>query len=366
MLKKLISIFLLLSCFLGYAQEKSSVSVIFMGDIMGHDAQIKAAYDKESQTYDYTSVFEKISPLIASADIAVANLEVTLAGKPFKGYPQFSSPDALAVAAKTAGIDVFVTANNHSCDRGKEGILRTLNVLDSLEIAHTGTFQDSINRAADNLLVLEKNGIKLGLLNYTYGTNGLPAPPPTVVNRIDTLQMSADIKEAESAELDKLIVVLHWGIEYKRQPNQKQRDLANFLFDKGVDVIIGSHPHVIQGLEYRTDSTTQKEQFIAYSLGNFVSNQRAKTKDGGLMVALTFTKNEEEKVSITEKGYYLTWVHRPKTEEGNYKFEILPCASVEAEDFEGLDEISKNKMQYFINDSRKLLENENTNVFELK
>ncbi len=352
MFRFLTILLVLLSSCVGYSQENQkgdTFSLVFMGDIMGHDAQIHAAYDAQTNTYNYDSVFEKVSPIIQSADVAIANLEVTLAGKPFKGYPQFSSPDALAIAAKKSGIDVLVTANNHSCDRGKQGILRTLKVLDSLEIKHTGTFQDSIARGANNLLILQKNGIKVGLLNYTYGTNGIPAPPPTVVNMLDKEQMTADIKKAKTKQLDKLIVVLHWGIEYKRHPNKKQEELAKFLFENGVDVIIGSHPHVIQRLDYQPATETEKERFIAYSLGNFVSNQRAKTKDGGIIVALTFTKDKNKKVNITEKGYYL-----------------LPCATSEAQKFNGLDDFSKKKMQYFMTDSRKLLNSVNTNVFELK
>ncbi len=364
MIKNWIYILLLSAC-LGYSQEKS-FSLIFMGDIMGHDKQIEAAYNPLSGTYDYTPVFKKISPLIKSADIAIANLEVTLAGKPYKGYPQFCSPDALAVAIKKAGIDVLVTANNHSCDRGKKGILRTLKVLDSLEIAHTGTFHDSITRVKNNLLILEKNGIKVGLLNYTYGTNGLQAPKPTIVNRIDKQQMKKDIAEAENKNLDKLIVMLHWGLEYKRYPNKKQRKLANFLFSNGVDIIIGGHPHVIQSLEYKAPTVTEKEHFIAYSLGNFVSNQRDKTKDGGMMVSLTLSRDMNEKVYISEKGYYLTWVHRFKTDDGKYHFEILPCTIVEKQNFKDLSKSSKEKMQYFIEDSRKLLKNVNKNVFELR
>ncbi len=365
MIKNLVYILCIGIC-AGYSQEKESLSLIFMGDIMGHNEQIEASYDYLSGTYDYTSVFKQISPLIKSADIAIANLEVTLAGKPYKGYPQFCSPDALAVAVKEAGVDVLVTANNHSCDRGKKGVLRTLSVLDSLGIAHTGTFQDSISRVKNNLLVLEKNGIKVGLLNYTYGTNGLPTPKPTIVNRIDKKQIKKDIEEAKNKKLDKLIVMLHWGLEYKRRPSKKQRKLANFLFSNGVDVIIGGHPHVIQGLEYKAPTETEKEHFIAYSLGNFVSNQRDKTKDGGMMVALTFSKDINKKVSISEKGYYLTWVHRPKTDNKRYRFEILPCSIVEKQSFKGLGENSKEKMKYFIEDSRKLLKNVNKNVFELK
>ncbi len=368
MIKKVIFSCLLLQCLWTYGQKnttKNEFSLLFIGDIMGHDAQIEAAYDSISKTYNYEPVFEKIKPVIQKYDVAIANLEVTLAGKPFKGYPQFSSPDALAVAAKKAGIDVFVTANNHSCDRGKNGILRTIQVLDSLKIRHTGTFKNKSSRSEDNLLVLKKNGIKIGLLNYTYGTNGIDTPAPTFVNRIDTALLAQDVLDEEMESLDKLIVVLHWGTEYQRKPNKQQEDLAEFLFKKGVDIIIGSHPHVVQRLEYHPQTENSKERFIAYSLGNFVSNQRAKTKDGGIMASLSFCKDKDGNVAISDKGYILTWVNRTK-EDKKYNFEILPCAKVEERNFKGLNSLSKNKIQYYIKDTRHLLESENKNVFELK
>ena len=136
--------FIFLNSYL-FAQKPAEVSLLFIGDIMGHGSQIQSAFNKDSKTYDYASVFSKVTPIIKRTDFAIANLEVTLAGPPFTGYPQFSSPDALAVACKNSGIDVLVTANNHSCDRRKNGLLRTIHVLDSLEIKHTGTFKNPID-----------------------------------------------------------------------------------------------------------------------------------------------------------------------------------------------------------------------------
>ena len=204
-----------------FAQETASrMSLLFMGDVMGHIPQVEGAYNDDTKRYDYMPVFDKIKHKFAQVDFAIANLEVTLAGKPYKGYPQFSSPDALAAACRDSGIDVLVTANNHTCDRGKKGIIRTLNVLDSLKIAHTGTFRNKAEFDKKNLLVLSKNGISVGILNYTYGTNGLPVPEPTVVNRIDLNLMKQDIEKAKKAQLDKLIVVIHWGIEYQQKQNK--------------------------------------------------------------------------------------------------------------------------------------------------
>ena len=181
--KRILSILLLFHILSSTAQE---MSLLFLGDIMGHGPQIKSAWNDSLKKYDYNKVFEPVEEIISSVDFAVANLEVTLAGPPFDGYPQFSSPDELAEACKNNGIDVLVTANNHSCDRGSMGILRTNRVLDSLEILHTGTFSNQQNRDSLNLLVLEKENIRIGLLNYTYGTNGIPFHAPTYVNLLDS------------------------------------------------------------------------------------------------------------------------------------------------------------------------------------
>ena len=366
MKKIIVSILIILSFTSVRGQDSistESLSLLFIGDIMGHDSQINAAYDATSKTYNYDGVFAKVSPIFKKHDFAIANLEVTLAGIPFKGYPQFSSPDALAVAAKKSGINTLVTANNHSCDRGKQGIIRTIKVLDSLGINHTGTFLNSKERESSNLLVLSKNEISVGILNYTYGTNGLPVPSPTVVNKIDTALMAADIQKSKTANLDKLIIVIHWGKEYSSHPSTSQVNIANFLFDQGADIIIGSHPHVIQPMEYYEKTLKNPEQFIPFSLGNFISNQRKRKTDGGAMVAITLTKHNNE-TTISNSGYYLTWVNKPVV-KGARKFEILPCAEYEGNEYFSMDDESITKMNLFINDSRSLLNTENISVPEL-
>lgn len=367
-MKNVFQLFILtLSSFNLLAQDvtqEDSLSLIFMGDIMGHDPQIESAFNPEKGAYNYEGVFRKVSHIIKAADFAIANLEVTLAGKPYAGYPQFSSPDALAVACKKNGIDVLVTANNHSCDRAKKGLLRTIHVLDSLDIPHTGTFKDSTERNNNNLLVLDKNNIRVGLLNYTYGTNGLPTPKPTMVNRIDTLIMLSDIRKSQADSLDKLIVMIHWGPEYQSQPSKKQVEIAEILFRNGVDIIVGSHPHVLQKMEYIQAKEDDNEHFIAYSLGNFVSNQRTRKRDGGAMLKLTLRKNKED-VKISNYGYYLTWVSRP-TIDDKTMYEIVPCSEFESNDFYDLDIDAKEKMKVFIADSRALFEKENIAVLEIK
>ncbi len=343
-----------------WAQNADTLRLMFVGDIMGHDSQINAAYDSNRDTYDYSGVFEKVKPLFSTADVVVANLEVTLAGPPFKGYPQFSSPDELAVAAQQSGIDVLVTANNHTCDRRKQGILRTLDVLDSLQIPHTGSFRSPEERNDNNLLLVEQNNIRVGLLNYTYGTNGIPVPSPTVVNRIDWKQMAEDIAASKALKLDKLIVVLHWGKEYQSHPDEGQEKLAAYLFDKGADVIIGAHPHVLQRMEYHSDD--QGDKLIAYSLGNFVSNQRVRKRDGGALVSFELVK-KDSLTRIVSPGYHLIWVNKPLV-EGRKTFQVVPGKSVEEDAYRGLSDAARQEFEIFMSDSRKLLNAENIGVPE--
>lgn len=341
-----------------------SISLLFIGDIMGHDSQIIASYDSVSNSYNYLDVFKHIRPILENTDFTIANLEVTLSGPPYKGYPKFSSPDELAVACKQNGIDVLVTANNHSNDRGAKGILRTLNVLDSLNINHTGTFRNSIERNSSNLLILTKNSIKLGILNYTYGTNKKSSDYPAIVNRIDTTQMLDDIIKSKLDSLDKLIVILHWGKEYQSTPSKYQKQIALFLYNNGVDIIIGAHPHVLQPMVYYPKTTLTNEVFIAFSLGNFVSNQRNRKRDGGAMVQLNLIK-QNEVTSIKSNGYYLTWVNKPKV-LGKTTFEVISCSNYKKINNIDLDEKATSAIHVFAEDSRKLLKSKNQYVEELQ
>lgn len=317
--KRILSILLLFHLLSSTAQE---MSLLFLGDIMGHGPQIKSAWNDSLKKYDYNEVFEPVGDIISSVDFAIANLEVTLAGPPFDGYPQFSSPDELAEACKNNGIDVLVTANNHSCDRGDKGIQRTNQVLDSLGLMHTGTFSNQQNRDSLNLLILTKEDIRVGLLNYTYGTNGISFHAPTYVNLLDSSLILKDLNFARAKNLDKLIVFVHWGAEYQDQPNEYQKIFNQFFKRHGVDIVIGSHPHVVQPMHYIKD---KDEEFLTvYSLGNFVSNQRDFRKDGGVMFRCSIVKGD--KASINDKEYILTWVNKFYKNE-KWHYEVLPCSN---------------------------------------
>lgn len=353
-------IYLFLLCFLwSNSINSQEISFLFMGDIMGHGPQIKSAWQENKKQYEYSEVFNPLEDIISSVDFAIGNLEVTLAGKPFKGYPQFSSPDELAVACKNSGMDVLVTANNHSCDRKNKGVIRTLDVLDSLKILHTGTFKDVNNREKNNLLVLSKEGIKVGLLNYTYGTNGLPFSDPVYVNLVDSVLIKKDVINAKNKDLDKLIVFVHWGYEYKDFPNSYQKKYNRFFQDLGVDVVIGSHPHVIQPMVYSKENN--HEFLTVFSLGNFVSNQRAERKDGGAMFRLSFQKTDNN-ILISRKEYIPVWVHK-FIEKEKYHFQILPCARPIYNEKYFSNKEDFQKMKTFLDNTRAHL---NTNNLAIK
>ncbi|MBW6500271.1 MAG: CapA family protein [Bacteroidales bacterium] len=339
-----------------------TVSLIFIGDIMGHDSQIRAARNNETGEYDYNEVFSYIREEISDADIAVANLEVTLAGPPYTGYPRFSSPAALASACLNAGINCLVTANNHSADRETEGIISTIQKLDSIGVLHTGTFISKAARNTLHPLMIKEKGLTIALLNYTYGTNGIRVREPAIVNMLDIDLIIRDIKIAKSKNPDLVILFLHWGTEYESVPSRTQTDLADHFFSEGADLIIGSHPHVLQKMEWSKPDSSGKERFLVYSLGNFVSNQRKIRTDGGAMVRLTVIK-QDGSWKISEAGYFLTWVYTPDDANGR-KFFILPGSK-----YEKMPEFFNNpadfdQMKAFLKDSRTLLYNQNINVPE--
>jgi poly-gamma-glutamate synthesis protein (capsule biosynthesis protein) len=330
---------------------------------MGHDEQILSAENTETHTFNYDDVFRYIKDDISEADVSIANFEVTMAGPPYSGYPTFSSPAQLAVACKNAGIDIFVTANNHAADKGKNGILSTLYRLDSLGIPHTGTFADPVAREILYPLIIEKNGISIALLNYTYGTNGITVPSPVIVNMLEKNLVTADIEKAKSKNPDAIILFLHWGTEYDTIPSKSQTEMAEYFFSLGVDLIIGSHPHVLQKMEWIKSDTGAEDKILVYSLGNYVSNQRTTRRDGGAMVRIELAKRADS-LYVSDAGYYLTWVYTP-VENSRKKFFILPISMFEDKpEFFSRPEYYQ-KMNTFIKNSRRLLNNQNAGINEI-
>lgn len=311
----------------------TSVRVITVGDIMVHDNQLQAAFISPEAGYQFDSYFTEVSPIFAEGDWVLGNLETTLAGsdKGFTGYPQFNSPAELAVALKNAGFNVITTANNHSLDRREVGVLRTLDRLDEKGFLYTGTFRSEAER--NEPLLLTKNNITIALFAYTYGTNGIPIPngKDYLVNLIDLEQMKADIVKARQAGADVIAMAVHFGNEYQREPSVQQVTLVDQLFAAGVDIIYGSHPHVVQPFEIRTwedEAGKEHQGVVIYSLGNFISDQRGDYKDLGLIFDLTIEKEyPSQKVIFKQVEAIPTYVNR-YWQDGKRIYRILPLEQV--------------------------------------
>lgn len=361
----------------GTAQEQVAVSqatdtipparitLLFVGDLMQHKAQLDAART-DKDTYDYSPSFSLIKEQISKADIAIANLEVTIGGKPYGGYPAFCAPDEYLFAVKEAGFDVLLTANNHCLDRGKKGLERTILMLDSLHIPYAGTYRNKEERKQRYPLLIEKNGFRIALLNYTYGTNGLKPASPNIVNYIDKSTIKQDIDTARRWQPDAIIACMHWGIEYQSLPSREQRQLADWLLKQGVTHIIGAHPHVIQPMELRTDSISGAQHAVVYSLGNFISNMSKVNTDGGLMFTLELEKDTVSSPTsptcVLHCGYNFVWTARPElTKEKNYA--LYPTDSISVS---RLPEQARNHLNIFVKNSQKLLQQHNIGITEDK
>lgn len=331
------------------------LSILFAGDLMQHQGQIDAA--RISGGYDYSDCFKYVKNAINKADIAIGNLEVTLGGEPYKGYPAFSAPDEFLKAIQDAGFDVLITANNHCLDRGRKGLERTIEMLDSLKISHAGTYINKEEREKHYPLLLEKNGFRIALLNYTYGTNGIPATPPNIVNYIDTVIIAQDIRTSNMMHPDAIIACMHWGEEYKPLPNKEQKFLADWLIKKGVTHIIGSHPHVVQPMELRQDSVAGTTNVVVYSLGNFISNMSAPRTDGGLMMKLELEKDTT--VRVNHCGYSLVFVARPVL-TGKKNHMLYPVNQIDSL----LPKYARTKMDIFTKDARSLFQKHNKSIYE--
>jgi len=256
---------------------------------MQHEAQFKAAQQADG-TYSYNGCFTLVKPQIEAADVAVCNFETTLGGAPYSGYPQFCSPDELAAAVRDAGFDIFLTANNHCLDRRNRGLIRTLDMLDSLGIAHLGTYRNQAERDSLYPYIIERDSMRIALLNYTYDTNGIPVAKPCIVNYIDTTQIKADVIRARQLHADCIIACMHWGTEYRLEPDKSQKTLEEWLYAIGVDHIIGGHPHVVQPVRTQPHRYSAGRSLTVWSLGNYISNMSAPHTFQGLAVTTHLIK----------------------------------------------------------------------------
>lgn len=339
---------------------QDSLTVLFAGDAMMHQAQIDNT--KDGNAFDLNGYFVSVECEIQAADVAVVNFEVTLGGKPYTGYPAFSAPDELAVALRKAGFDLFLLANNHCLDRGGRGLTRTLHVLDSLDIKCLGTYPDADQRKRSYPFLLRKNGFRLIMLNYTYETNGIRVNAPRIVNYIDKQVMAADIAEAKLFNPDFIIANMHWGIEYKQHPSQEQRDLADWLTRQGVDLVIGNHPHVVQPMEIKQNEAGVASNLIVYSLGNFISNMSQVNTNGGVLLKVVLGRKGLKRY-ISSAQYALVFSDRYQNTRRKDDLRVVPAVTWrERSKRDSLPENSK--LNQYIENTRTLLNNNNIGVKE--
>ncbi|MDE6541028.1 MAG: CapA family protein [Muribaculaceae bacterium] len=289
--------------FLGMLLGLNDVEIAFAGDAMQHQAQLDAAR-RPGGAWDYSECFAGVAPWFKTVDFAVVNLETPIGPAPHSGYPCFNAPEPYLHALRDAGFDLFLTANNHTLDRRDRGLRHTVDALDSNGLAHIGTYRDTAAR--DSLMphLREVNGIRIGFLNYTYGTNGIEPRDGAVVDLIDRTLMAADIQAARRAGAEIVCVCVHWGDEYKLLPNAAQRSLADWLQGMGVELIIGSHPHVVQPMELR-DNPDGSRCLVVYSLGNLISNMRTRDTRGGAAVTVRLERRPDGKVRVADAGWQL-------------------------------------------------------------
>lgn len=258
--------------------------ILFVGDIMAHLPLVQAAEVKRER-YDFGGHFEGVSALFAQADYVVGNLETTLSPRgPYSGYPAFCTPEELARDMNKAGFDAVTLANNHALDRGLGGALGTLAALTNAGLESVGMRVPRYNQGRTEPLVVEVEGFRIALLAYTFGTNGI-CNDEVEVGRIDTLTMRHHI-ESISPKVDYIFALIHWGEEYMRRPTSEQQRLAEWMRQAGVDVVVGSHPHVVQPYEVWSDKSGNVEGGVFYSLGNFISNQNSPHTDYGLVASV--------------------------------------------------------------------------------
>ena len=347
-------------------KKNITINMAFTGDIMCHNTIYNDAFDKQTNSYDFSYIFDDIKYNIQTADIAIGNLETTFAGasKGYSSYPTFNTPENLAYTLKKVGFDVLSTANNHCYDSGYNGIESTIDYLDDADISHTGTYKSEEDQ--NKILIKNVKGIKIAFLSFTYGTNGIKVPSDKSysVNLIDKNLIKKQLSLATEQNPDMICVSMHWGTEYQTTPNAEQKDLTNFLFENGADIIIGNHPHVLQNFEKREitlNDGSKKDGLVIYSLGNFLADQNKKYTRDSAILNLSVTKNIDEKIEINSVKYIPTYIYKD-TSKSSQKFKIINLENaIESYEAGYSPNLSKNTYTTFkteLENIKKILGNE--------
>lgn len=342
------------------SNEKDSsvtITISVVGDLMCHSPQFEyAKVGKDS--FDFTTVYRKVQKYLSSSDFTFGNLETVTAGKEnggYTGYPFFNTPASYITVLRDFGFDLLVTANNHSLDRSEKGILKTIDEINSRNLKYVGTYKSQRDR--DSIRIFNIKGIKIAILAYSYGTNGNPIPKGKsyLINLIDYDLIQKDISKARSNGAELVLVHFHFGEEYKREPVQFQKEVVNKTIELGADIIIGGHPHVLQPVNfYKTKNVKLDSGFVAYSMGNFFSNQQKRYTDAGMILTIKikkdFTKNN---IEITEVNYIPTWVFKGSTSNGK-EYVIMPSTNIPDTTI-NLSKSETEKMNQAFNDTRYII-----------
>lgn len=280
-----------------------------IGDILIHDWVYDDA--RTQSGYDFKPMFQPVKAMLQKPDLLIANQESIPGGEKLgiSSYPAFNSPYEIVDAIMDAGVDLVSTANNHALDKGEKGILSSISYYENKQLPYVGTFKDVNDQ--QKIRVQSVNGIKIAVLAYTYGTNGIPVPDGKdyLVNLINKDTILSELKRARQVA-DLVILNLHWGIEYNRQPNEDQKMLAKLFTDGGADIILGHHPHVLQPVE-KFHTRDGRDAYVIYSLGNFLSGQMWDYKDIGGMIEFKVSKNilkNEKQIKIEDRQFHPTYV----------------------------------------------------------
>lgn len=324
-------------------EPEKKVVIAAVGDIMVHQAQF-IAQSTGPGTYDFTNNFKYVKPILAKADLSIANLETTiLKSKPVSSYPLFNSPPEILDALKDSGFDMISTINNHTLDMGKKGVFSTLEALESRGFETVGTYQEESAKKYAIKIIKE---MKLGFTAFTSGyvtkediiLNRLPSNG--LKNQLNVMDMTSvneafksikvQIDHMKEENCDFIAVILHWGTEYEKTPTKFQKDLAQKLIDEGVGLILGSHPHLVQTMEFMESSDGSHEGLVVYSMGNFLSNQRNEILDiegteNGLISLTTLARNEKGSVYIEKAEYIPTWINLFE-KDSKPAYEIVPIS----------------------------------------
>ena len=317
--------------------KADTVKICVVGDMMMHAKQIETAR-KNDGSYDFSSYFTYIQDRINSADLAIANMEFTLGGEPYSGYPAFSAPDSYAEHLAESGFDVFLTANNHIFDKGGAGAERTLKIYRELEkkygIRICGLAENPDVRAESMPLKTLIKGMRIALVNFTYGTNlgsGTHWPKTNYMNDYALIKDALD----KSADCDMTMVLPHWGAEYSLTHSKEQETLAMKLAQDGADIIIGAHPHVVQ--DYGT--LTENGVPVIYSLGNCISNMSAANTQIGLMAEVRLARKLNGDIEMLPVKFTCLWCSRPGGLTSSYT--VIPV-----KEFIGKKELWKGGWEY--------------------